>query len=144
MSASPLDSNHLAVDPLLRARLGELAPAAAVGGFVEYMRWLDQPDAATHVWAYYGGDRLDETSPHQAILRQSWEVVIASTPALVAGGADLSGHGALMSILIRGLAGHVLVGGIKPMKREQDPDAMRYGNGAVISTLAFSIPIEMR
>lgn len=143
--SSPLDTNYLFLDPLLRAKVAELFPDVVVGGFVEYMDFLDQGGETPAIYVYPGDDEsLPGKSAHQAIVKQPWEVAIVTTPPRVDGVADLSAHGALVSQAIRGLSGVTLAPGIRELVRQANPSPMRYGAGMCLSYLAFSCSFEMR
>ena len=138
-----LEDNHLALDQPLRAAVEGLLPGVFVGGFVEYMEFLDSGGDTPSVYVYYSGDSVDGRGPHQAMVKQTWEIVIASTPERVQGLADLAPHGALLATVIRGLSG-LRLPGVQALARQPDPDAPRYGGGVLLSVLAFSATFEVR
>lgn len=138
MTAALIAANHLACEPLLRAKLGaELG--TTVGGFAEYMALLDgAPLAGVGVYALYDGDELSggTGSPHQTIARQNWQVVIVA--------ASMAEVGETMARAISALSGKRLDDSLKPLARVADANPMMAGNGLLFAFLTFSQPIDMR
>lgn len=148
MASEIIAANHLAMEPVIKDRLRADLAGVTVGGLLEYLAFLDGDSAALPaVFVVYDGDRLNsgQGSPHQAIVSQSWQVVIVTAPPRAQDGdMDLSEAGSLMAMVIRALSGVRLQPGLKPLARGDDTDGMRYGNGMLFAFLSFAQPLDMR
>lgn len=149
MTVALIADNHLALDPLIQARLKDvLPPGTIVGGFVEYLELLSgKASTVPAAFAVYAGDRMSSGtgSPHQTTLAQAWQVVIVTAPGRTPeGGLDMAETGGLMAQAIKGLSGYKLHESLKPLARVDDTDPLRHGNGLLFAFLAFSQPLDMR
>lgn len=143
-----LADNHFAAEAPLRSFLSGLLPATRVGGFIEYMLFLDDGGEVPAVFVYHGGDRHADSQRHQTLLTQAWKVVLATAPERdFTGNHDLAEHGRLLAEILRGLAGKRIDEDSKPLTWAPAPEgeeALAYGNGMLLSFLTFHLPVELR
>lgn len=138
MASLDLATNHLALEPVLLAKMKTVSGLAQTGGAYEFDTLLRQGGELPAAFALYGGD---EETGIAGEFAQLWQVVIVAKPKLDEDSSSLSTLGRLISKFIEVLFG----ASWKPADNAQVPvrlydstEPVIYADGQV------HVPISMR
>ena len=137
-----LATNHLALEPILIARLATVTGLSETGGAFEYeaMRRTGKPAPAAYV--LYGGTATVSTpnGGHQVprIIDQVWSIALVCKPAPAVDGSSLHAAGALLAATMAAFEGYKPAGLIDPLEDVSTDDApVIYANGLVLFILNY-------
>lgn len=131
MAALDLANNHLALEPVIIARLKTVRDLQAVGGAYEFDSMLSAGEPAPAAFVLYGGDEA-ETIPGQ--FAQIWQVVLVGRASLDEDKCSLTALGKLQAKIIEclfGAAWQPADNAMPPARVYDGSDPVIYADGLV-------------
>jgi hypothetical protein len=143
MAALDFIANHLALEPVLIARLlAQVTTLSEVGGAGEFDRMLTDGEPTPSAYVLYAGD---QAGGYAGKYVQHWQVVLVAKPGLAEAGDSISAAGALLSKINAALFNtgwNPADNARKPERLYGDGEPAIYAGGLVYFTLSFSVELS--